>query len=79
MGHENQLRPVIEKIIAELNLMLARDGGSLELSEITSGYIVRIRLKGLCPECADSMPPIGKGIERIIKEQVSEIKGVVIF
>lgn len=52
------------------------DGGDIELVGIKDG-VVTIRLFGACDDCPMSPVTLRAGIERILRQEVPEIKGVV--
>ncbi|MCJ7645404.1 NifU family protein [bacterium] len=69
-----------EKVEAALNKIrpwLQEDGGDVELVEVTSDGIVKIRLTGACRGCPLSQMTLKVGIEKAIKEEVPEVKEVV--
>jgi Fe-S cluster biogenesis protein NfuA len=69
---------VKEKVEAALNAIrpaLENDGGGVELVDVSDG-IVKVRLTGACGGCPMSTMTLKMGIERVIKEQVPEIKEV---
>jgi Fe-S cluster biogenesis protein NfuA len=68
-----------EKVKAALDQIrpaLQADGGDVELVGVKDG-IVSVKLKGACGGCPMATMTLKKGIEKIIKEQVPEIKEVV--
>jgi Fe-S cluster biogenesis protein NfuA len=52
-----------------------RDGGSVELVSVEDS-VVKVRLTGACHGCPMSQMTLKAGIERIIKQEVPEIKEV---
>jgi len=67
-----------EKVSEAINLIrpsLQADGGDVELVEVVDG-IVRVRLKGACAGCPMSTMTVKNGIERYLKQQIPEVKGV---
>jgi len=69
---------VREKVEAALNAIrpaLQNDGGDVELVDVSDG-IVKVRLTGACGGCPMSTMTLKMGIERVVKEQVPEIKEV---
>jgi len=69
-----------EKVREALNgirPMLQRDGGDVELVEVTPDGTVKVRLKGACGTCPMSTMTLKSGIEARLKEQIPEIKEVV--
>ena len=68
-----------EKIEAALNKirpMLQRDGGNVELVDVEEDGIVKVRLQGACAGCPMSQMTLKNGIERILKEEIPEVKSV---
>jgi Fe-S cluster biogenesis protein NfuA len=68
-----------EKIEAALNKirpMLQRDGGNVELVDVEDDGIVKVRLQGACAGCPMSQMTLKNGIERILKEEIPEVKSV---
>jgi Fe-S cluster biogenesis protein NfuA len=68
-----------EKIEAALNKirpMLQADGGNVELVAVEDGGIVKVRLQGACAGCPMSQMTLKNGIERILKEEIPEVKSV---
>jgi Fe-S cluster biogenesis protein NfuA len=68
-----------EKIEAALNKIrpaLRADGGDVEVVEIKDG-IVKVKLTGACGGCPMSTMTLKNAVERVIKEQVPEVKKVV--
>jgi Fe-S cluster biogenesis protein NfuA len=70
---------VKEKIEAALNKIrpaLRADGGDVEVVEIKDGT-VKVRLTGACGGCPMSTMTLKNAVEKVIKEQVPEVKKVV--
>lgn len=70
------MRDRVEKALEKVKVMLATDGGSAELVEVTADGVVKIRLTGACGGCPMSAMTLKGGIERIIKQEVPEVKSV---
>lgn len=71
--------PVIERVARVLELIrpaVQSDGGDIELVEVTSAGIVRIRLHGSCVGCPSSNVTLKAGIERNLRDHVPEVRGV---
>lgn len=72
------MREKIEKVIAEsIRPSLQMDGGDIELVDVDSDGIVKVRLKGACGGCPMSQLTLTMGVERKLKEEIPEVKGVV--
>ncbi|MBT3363822.1 MAG: NifU family protein [Chloroflexi bacterium] len=68
-----------ERVEAALNRIrpaLQNDGGDVELVDVNDG-IVSVRLTGACGGCPMSTMTLKMGIEKVIKEDIPEIKEVV--
>jgi Fe-S cluster biogenesis protein NfuA len=68
-----------EKIKAALDQIrpaLQADGGDVELVDFKDGT-VKVKLTGACGGCPMATMTLKKGIERILKEKVPEVKEVV--
>jgi len=69
-----------EKVEAALNKVrpsLQADGGDVELIEVTSDGVVKVKLTGACRGCPMSQMTLKAGIEKVIKQEVPEVKEVV--
>lgn len=64
---EEQIRQVLE----ELRSALQADGGDLEVVSI-DGTNVTLKLTGACGACPHAQVTLKNGIERILRERVSE-------
>jgi len=70
------MKDKVEKALEKVKMMLAADGGSAELVDITADGVVKVRLTGACGGCPMSAMTLKMGIERIIKQEVPEVKSV---
>ncbi|MBS3969844.1 MAG: NifU family protein [Clostridia bacterium] len=69
-----------EKVEAALNKVrpyLQRDGGDVELISVEDDGTVKVRLTGACGGCPMATQTLKNGIERVLKEEVKEVKEVV--
>jgi len=71
------MKEKIEKALEKVRPMLQADGGNVELVEVTDEGVVKLKLKGSCGCCPMSSMTLKMGIERIIKEDVPEVKEVI--
>ena len=72
------MREKIEKVLAEIRPMVQKDGMEVELVEFSGEGMVTVRIKGACADCRDSMMSLAQGLERLLMEQVPEVKKVVV-
>ncbi|MBL7131905.1 MAG: NifU family protein [Candidatus Omnitrophica bacterium] len=69
-----------EKIEAALNKvrpMLQADGGNVELVEVTDEGVVKVKLTGACGGCPMSQVTLKAGIEKVLRQEVPEVKEVI--
>ena len=67
----------VEKVLDKVRPMLQADGGNVDLVEVTSDGIVKLKLTGSCGCCPMSQMTLKMGIERILKQEVPQVKEVV--
>ena len=70
------MREKVEAALAQIRPALQADGGDVELVDVNEG-VVKLKLKGACAGCPMASMTLHHGIERILKEQVPEVKEVV--
>ena len=66
----------VEEVLDKVRPVLIRDGGNVELVEVDDG-IVKVKLVGACAGCPMSTMTLKNGIERILKQEIPEVKEVV--
>ena len=71
------MKQKVEDALSKIRPALQRDGGDVELVEVDPKGIVKVRLTGACGGCPMSIITLKQGIEKIIKQEVPEIKEVV--
>lgn len=71
------MRKKVEEALEKVRPFLQRDGGDVELVDITEDGVVKVRLKGACHGCPGAMQTLKHGIERVLKQAVPEVKEVV--
>jgi len=67
----------VEEILAKVRPALERDGGNVELVEVADDGTVKVKLVGACAGCPMSTMTLKNGIERILKQEIPEVKEVV--
>jgi len=70
------MKEKVEAALAQIRPALQRDGGNVELVSIKDG-VVSVRLTGACGGCPMSQMTLKNGIEKVLKEQIPEVKKVV--
>lgn len=72
-----EVKEKVEAALDKIKPSLQADGGNVELVEVTEDGIVKVRLMGACAGCPMSQMTLKAGIERLLKEEVPEVKEVV--
>ena len=70
------MREKVEAALAQIRPALQADGGDVELVDVSEG-VVKVKLQGACGGCPMASMTLRNGIERILKEQIPEVKEVV--
>ncbi len=70
------MREKVEKALSKIRPALQADGGDVELVEVTEDGIVKVKLTGACGDCPMAQMTLKGGIERVLKEEVPNIKRV---
>jgi len=70
------MKEKVEAVLNQIRPDLAADGGGVELIDATDG-IVKVRLTGACGGCPMASMTLKNGVERVLKEQLPEVKEVV--
>ncbi|MFC2044911.1 NifU family protein [Chloroflexota bacterium] len=70
------MRKKVEEALLKIRPMLIRDGGDVELVDVTDGT-VKVKLTGACSSCPMSSMTLKMGIENLLKQEIPEIKDVV--
>jgi Fe-S cluster biogenesis protein NfuA len=70
------MREKVEEILNKIRPSLKADGGDVELVDVKDG-IVSVKLTGHCAGCPMSTMTLKNGIERMLKEELSDVKEVV--
>lgn len=70
------MKEKIEKVLDKIRPSLRADGGDVELVDVEDN-VVKVRLTGACGGCPMSQMTLKMGIERVLKNDLPEIKEVV--
>lgn len=70
------MREKVEKALNKIRPSLQADGGDVELIEVTSDGVVKLRLTGACGGCPMAALTLRAGIETVLKREVPEVKSV---
>jgi Fe-S cluster biogenesis protein NfuA len=69
-------RTVVQGVIDRVRPFLQRDGGDVQLVEVTEDNVVKVKLVGACGTCPMSTMTLKNGIEAELKKSIPEIKAV---
>lgn len=67
----------VEQALNKIRPALERDGGNVELVDVSDDGVVKVRLTGACSGCPMSAITLKQGVERVLKQEVPGIKEVV--
>ena len=65
----------VQKVIDKIRPSLQADGGDVQLIDVVNG-IVTVKLQGACAGCPMSQMTLKNGIERLVMQEIPEIKAV---
>ena len=70
-------REAVQKVLSEqVAPRLAMDGGGIELVDLTEDGVVKVRLQGACQGCPGARMTLQMAVERVLKEEISDITSV---
>ncbi len=69
------MKEEVDAVLDKIRPQLQADGGNVELVDVEDG-VVKVRLQGACAGCPMSQMTLKNGIERILKENLPEVKSV---
>ena len=70
------MREKVEAALAQVRPALLADGGDVQLVDVNEG-VVTVRLTGACSGCPMAAMTLRRGIERVLKAQVPQVKEVI--
>ncbi len=70
------MRDKVEAVLDKIRPQLMMDGGNVELVEVNDGT-VKVKLTGACGGCPMATITLKMGIEKILKQEIPEVKEVV--
>lgn len=66
----------IESTLDKIRPSLQADGGDVQFVDVDDAGVVKVKLTGACGGCPMSQMTLKMGIEKILKQNVPEVKGV---
>lgn len=70
------MKEKVEAALEKIRPALQADGGDVELVDVVDG-VATVRLTGACGSCPMSTMTLKMGVERVVKEEVPEIKELI--
>jgi Fe-S cluster biogenesis protein NfuA len=70
------MRKKVQALIDKIRPMLQKDDGDVELIDVDSDGVVTVRMVGTCAGCAMSRITLKQGIEKVMVNEIPEIKRV---
>jgi Fe-S cluster biogenesis protein NfuA len=70
------MKEKVEQVLEKIRPALVADGGNVEVVDVKDG-IVSVKLTGACSGCPMSTMTLKNSIERLLKEEIADIKEVV--
>lgn len=74
---EGKMKEKVEASLGKIRPSLNADGGDVELVEVSPDGVVKVKLTGACGGCPMSQMTLKMGIEKLLKQEVPEVKEVV--
>jgi len=72
------VRDRVEKALDLIRPALMNDGGNVELVDVDEAAgVVKLKLVGACGSCPMSQMTLRMGVERVLRDEIPEIKEVV--
>ncbi len=70
------LKERVEAALQKVRPSLQADGGDVQLVGVSDDGVVKVKLTGACGGCPMSQMTLKMGIEKIVKQNVPEVKSV---
>lgn len=68
----------VEKVLERIRPYIQSDGGDIDLVDVLeSEGVVKVKLSGACHGCPSATATLKGGVERMIRQEIPEIKEVV--
>ncbi len=71
------MRELILKSLEKVRPMLQRDGGDVDLVDVSKDGVASVRMQGACGNCPGAMMTIKTIIEQTLKQEVPGITEVI--
>ena len=70
------MKEKVIKALSEIRPLLQADGGDVELVDVNDG-VVKVKLQGACGSCPMASLTLKNGVEKILKQQIPDVKEVI--
>ena len=70
------LKEKVQSALDKVRPSLQADGGDVQLIEVSEDGVVKVKLVGACGGCPMSQMTLKMGIEKVLKQNVPEVKSV---
>jgi Fe-S cluster biogenesis protein NfuA len=70
------VRTEVEQALDKIRPFLQRDGGDIQLIDVTDDGVVKVQLTGACQGCPMSQVTLKQGVERALMKEVPGVKEV---
>ena len=70
------MKEKVETVLKKIRPMLQADGGDVTLIAVEEDGTVKVKLTGACGSCPMSTMTLKNGIERLLKQEIPEVKEV---
>lgn len=70
------MREQVQEALNKIRPALQRDGGDVELVDVSEDGVVKVKLQGACGGCPMSQMTLKMGIEKVVKQSVPQVTSV---
>ena len=70
------IKQQVEQALEKIRPFLQRDGGDIQLIDVTDDGVVKVQLPGACQGCPMSQMTLKQGVERALMKEVPNVKEV---
>lgn len=67
----------VQEVLDKVRPALQADGGDCALVRVREDGVVEVKLQGACGSCPMATLTLKAGIERVLKEEIPEVKEVI--
>jgi len=70
-------REKVQTVLDKVRPSLQADGGDCKLINVREDGVIEVKLQGACGSCPMATLTLKAGIERVLKEEIPEVKEVI--